>query len=76
MIQRLSRWAQATYAEDSMPTPATLRKWAEKGVVPGAYKDANGRWYVDTTACKAAEIAAQRLLLCLKSTKGCLIESS
>lgn len=59
MIQRLSRWAQATYTEDSMPTPATLRKWAEKGVVPGAYKDANGRWYVDTTASKAAEIAAQ-----------------
>ena len=50
MKQKLSSWADdQNYKPGDRPTPDTLRRWAEKGQIPGAYQDANKRWWVDST---------------------------
>ncbi len=46
-LSKLNLWAKNHYADESRPTPLTLRRWAERGELPYHVERHGSRWFID-----------------------------
>lgn len=42
-----------------MPAPGTLRRMAERGDVPGSFKDSVGHWWVEVQSLPVSDVRSQ-----------------